>query len=147
MFPALTAFSLSFLVLSVLILHKIWEMNKGHSFFSKAVLPKSDSLIKKHIEIHKEVIVGGSKRGWRALSSITKESLKHLLLVCAHYLQDKSSKVIVKIKGKNVKHKSGVSFFLKRMEGYKKEKGIKQALPEVNDVEVKSDNSEGMSLK
>lgn len=119
--PAFIAFSISLIVLVVLILHKMWEMKKGHTFISKAVLPKSDSLLKKHIELHKEVIVVGGKRGIKALSSVTKESMKHFFLVVAHYLHDKLTQAIVKVRGKSMKHKSGVSFFLKRMGDFKKE--------------------------
>ncbi|MEO8637983.1 MAG: hypothetical protein ABI430_03740 [Candidatus Taylorbacteria bacterium] len=143
MFSALIAFGVSLLVLTALILHKIWELKKGHTFISKGVLPKSDTLIQEQIDIHTEVIVGGGRRGIRALTSITKESAKHFFLVFAHYLHDKLTRIIVKLRGKGTKHKSGVSFFLKRMEGYKKDgkggivsnsKSRKKEQSEENDV-------------
>lgn len=130
MSPAFIAFSISLSILIVLVLHKIWEIKKGHTFISKTVIPKSDFILEKQIEKQKEIIVGGSKRGFLAVTSLTKESVKRLILVFAHYLQNELGKIIVKIKGKSLKHKSGVSFFLKRMGDIKEEeKNIKQDMP------------------
>jgi len=124
------AFFVSIFVLLVLVLHKTWELKKGHTFISKGVLPKSDSLIKGQIDLHKELILVGGKKSFKALTSITKESAKHLFLVFAHYLQAKLSKIILKLRGtKGLKHTASVSFFLKRMEEYKDEKKGSTPLP------------------
>lgn len=130
MSPVFIVFLISLFILVVLVLHKIWEIKKGNTFISKTVLPKSDYLLEKQIEIHKEIIVGGSKRGFKVVTSVTKESTKHLILVFAHYLQNELGKIIVKIKGKSLKHKSGVSFFLKRMGDIKEEEKKEISLDE-----------------
>jgi hypothetical protein len=129
MFAAFVAFSASFLALTIILLHRMWEMNKGRTFIGRAILPKSDSLIKEQFDAHKERIVGGGKRGVKALSSITRESLKHFFLMGVHYLHDKLTEIILKMRSRGQKHASGVSFFLKRMEG-------ERELPKIEDVKV-----------
>ena len=122
MLDAFIVFITSAVVLVILIVHKIWEIKRGRTFISKEVLPKTDSLIKGQIDFHKGVIIGGGKHGMKALSSITRESIKHLLLVSAHFLHDHLTKLIIRVKGKGLKNKKSVSFFLKRMEEYKEDK-------------------------
>ncbi|OHA16659.1 MAG: hypothetical protein A3G52_03150 [Candidatus Taylorbacteria bacterium RIFCSPLOWO2_12_FULL_43_20] len=133
MFFAFVALVTSCLIFSLLILHKIWEIKRGRSLISRDVLNSSDIVIKKQMEFHSRLFFKGGKRGFKILLIMLKDGTRRIILTVAHYLHDRLSGVIIKIKGKGMSYKKNeVSFFLKRMEEYKNKEAKTEAWDDVH---------------
>jgi DNA-binding protein len=104
----------------LLVLHKVWEMKQGYTFLPRKILNKSDEVIQNRIDYHKEVVIPSSKRNARVLFFVVNQSVRHVVLVVMHAVHRWVTRVIIKLRGANIRRTKGsVSFFLKHVSEYK----------------------------